>query len=86
LVNGLAQAAAGFQADLIVLGLDRRRLCRRHFSRSMREQLAQVTALPVMISPADGGRDCEVLPRTGTASGRGTATDLMAYQRRSHLV
>jgi len=53
LVSGIAKEAAGFGADLIVLGLDRRRTSRHHFSRSVREQLTRATMVPVMVSPME---------------------------------
>jgi nucleotide-binding universal stress UspA family protein len=60
LVCGVAKVADDLGADLIVLGLDRRRLSHRHFSRSVREQLTRATELPVMIPATSPSRDNEV--------------------------
>jgi len=52
LVQGIAGEATQFEADVIVLGLDGHHLAHRRFSRSLQEQIAQATCLPVMIAPA----------------------------------
>jgi nucleotide-binding universal stress UspA family protein len=44
LVNGIAEAAQTFRADIVVLGIDRHRL-----ARGVREQLTQATNVPVLI-------------------------------------
>ena len=51
LVGGIAAAAEAFDADLIVLGCDHRRLARHHVGPSLRERLARVTELPVVVAP-----------------------------------
>lgn len=51
LASGIADAAQAFGADLIVLGIDRRRLARNRFSRSVREQLTAATDVPVLMAP-----------------------------------
>lgn len=51
LVNGIAEAAQTFGADMIIVGLDGRRLGRRRFSESVREQLTAATHVPVLIAP-----------------------------------
>jgi hypothetical protein len=43
-VNSIAEAAQTFRADLVVVGIDRRRL-----ARGVREQLTQATNVPVLI-------------------------------------
>jgi nucleotide-binding universal stress UspA family protein len=51
LVNGIAEAAQSFGADLVVVGIDRRRLVR-----GVRELLTQATSLPVLIPPTPAAR------------------------------
>jgi nucleotide-binding universal stress UspA family protein len=59
LVTGIADAARTLGADVIVLGLEHRRMARHRFARSFRALLARTTDLPVMIPPrlrpADAG-------------------------------
>jgi nucleotide-binding universal stress UspA family protein len=52
LVRGVAEAAADFGADVIVLGLDRSRLAGHRFAPSLREQLVRATDLPVLVAPS----------------------------------
>jgi nucleotide-binding universal stress UspA family protein len=59
LVLGIAQAAAGFGADVIVLGFDRARLADHRLAPSLREQVMRATDLPVLVAPgpqSDGTR------------------------------
>jgi nucleotide-binding universal stress UspA family protein len=51
LVSGIAEAAETYKADLIVVGLDRRRLERHRFSPSVRAQLTAATSTPVLMAP-----------------------------------
>jgi hypothetical protein len=51
LVTGIADGARTFGADVIVLGLEHRRMARHRFARSFRALLARTTDLPVMIPP-----------------------------------
>jgi K+-sensing histidine kinase KdpD len=51
--EAIAEAARLAEADLIVLGVDRRRAGRHHLTGSVREQLAQLTHLPVMVPPLE---------------------------------
>ena len=51
LASGIAEAAETFAADLIVVGIDRHRLARNRFSRSVREQLTAATNVPVLMAP-----------------------------------
>lgn len=58
LVHGIAEAAADFGADVIVLGFDRRRLAGHRLAPSLREQVVRATDVPVMVTPSpppDGG-------------------------------
>jgi nucleotide-binding universal stress UspA family protein len=58
LARAIAEAAAAFGADVILVGVDHRRLASHRMAPSLREQLTRVTALPVLIAPAlpvDGG-------------------------------
>lgn len=51
LAEGIAEAARDCGADAIVLGIDRHRSTQRHIARSLREQLARASELPVLIAP-----------------------------------
>ena len=51
LVHGIAQAAEGFGADVIVLGFDRPRLADHRLAPSLREQIMRATDLPVLVAP-----------------------------------
>jgi nucleotide-binding universal stress UspA family protein len=51
LVQGIAEAAQTFGADLIIVGLDGRRLGRARFAESVREQLTAATDVPVLMAP-----------------------------------
>jgi nucleotide-binding universal stress UspA family protein len=51
LVSAIAEAVGSFQADVVVLGFDSRRIGQRRFSRSVREQLTAATNVPVMVAP-----------------------------------
>jgi nucleotide-binding universal stress UspA family protein len=52
LADAIAREAAHFEADLIVLGLDRPRIARRHFSKGIQEQLSRISTVPVMMAPS----------------------------------
>jgi nucleotide-binding universal stress UspA family protein len=52
LASEITAAAESCGADVIVLGMDRRRLARRHLIPSLRDQLASATALPVLVAPS----------------------------------
>jgi len=66
LVHGIAQAAEGFGADVIVLGFDRPRLTGHRLAPSLREQLMRATDLPVLVAPS---------PQSNGARHRGLAPD-----------
>jgi len=51
LVSGIAEAALTFGADMIIVGLDGRRLGRARFAQSVREQLTAATNVPVLMAP-----------------------------------
>jgi nucleotide-binding universal stress UspA family protein len=51
LVSAIAEAAQTYQADLIVLGFDPRRVADDRFNRGVREQLTAATDLPVLVAP-----------------------------------
>ncbi len=55
LVHGIAEAAQGFQADLIVVGFDRRR-----FASGVRDQLTVATQVPVLVAPKQTARQADV--------------------------
>jgi nucleotide-binding universal stress UspA family protein len=52
LASEIAAAAEACGADVIVLGVNRRRLARRHLTPSLRDQLTSATALPVLVTPS----------------------------------
>jgi nucleotide-binding universal stress UspA family protein len=57
LARAIAEAATAFGADVILVGVDHRRLASHRMAPSLREQLTRVTALPVLVAPpvpADG--------------------------------
>ncbi len=51
LVHGIADAAAAFEADVIVLGFDERRLACRRWAPSLREQITRAVNLPLLVAP-----------------------------------
>jgi nucleotide-binding universal stress UspA family protein len=51
LVHGIAEAAAAFEADVIVLGFDQRRLAHHRVAPSLREQVTRAVDLPVLVAP-----------------------------------
>lgn len=51
LVSGIAEAASTFGADMIIVGLEGRRLGRARFAESVREQLTAATDIPVLVAP-----------------------------------
>jgi nucleotide-binding universal stress UspA family protein len=55
-VREIADAASAFGADVIVLGCDRRRLCRHLLAHSLRERLTTATELPVLVAPGGAAR------------------------------
>jgi nucleotide-binding universal stress UspA family protein len=50
-VHGIADAAAAFEADVIVLGFDQRRLANHRLTPSLREQVTRALELPVLVAP-----------------------------------
>jgi nucleotide-binding universal stress UspA family protein len=73
LVGGIAEAACTFEADLIIVGLDRRRLERSRFDYSVREQLTAATKVPVLIAPKHCVQRVPVATRTEGAIALGPA-------------
>jgi nucleotide-binding universal stress UspA family protein len=51
LVHGIAEAAAAFKADVIVLGFDHQRLASHRMAPSLREQVTHAVDLPVLVAP-----------------------------------
>jgi nucleotide-binding universal stress UspA family protein len=62
LARAIAEAATAFGADVILVGVDHRRLASHRMAPSLREQLTRVTALPVLVAPT--------LPTDGRAEPR----------------
>jgi nucleotide-binding universal stress UspA family protein len=63
LATEIATEARRCEADLIVLGIERRTLGRHHVSGSLREQLARLTRIPLMAAPAPAGVSRQVASR-----------------------
>lgn len=65
LARAIAEAATAFGADVILVGVDHRRLASHRMAPSLREQLTRVTALPVLVAPtlrADGRPEPQARP------------------------
>lgn len=63
LARAIAEAGAAFGADVILVGIDHRRLARHRMAPSLREQLARVSPLPVLVAPTAAAgevRDAQV--------------------------
>ena len=52
LASAISAAAETCGADVIVLGMGRRRMARRHLAPSLRDRLTGATALPVLVAPS----------------------------------
>jgi hypothetical protein len=63
-VQGIAEAAEDFGADVIVLGFDPSRLAGHRLAPSLREQIMRATDLPVLVAPRPPSDDTR---RHGTA-------------------
>ncbi len=55
LVSAIAEAAATYRADALVVGFDHRRMTHGRFHRSLRDQLTEATNIPVMVPPRLAG-------------------------------
>ncbi|HEY6473700.1 MAG TPA: universal stress protein [Acidimicrobiales bacterium] len=70
LARAIAEEATAFGADVILVGVDHRRLASHRMAPSLREKLTRVTALPVLVAPtlpADGA------PEPGARQAHGDA-------------
>lgn len=67
LVGTIAEAADTFRADLLVVGLDRRRMT-QGFSRPLRDQLYEATNIPVVVAPRPAGSRVPAAPAAPAAS------------------
>jgi hypothetical protein len=72
LAEEIAVAAEARDADVIVLGIDRRRIAKRHIAPSLRAQLTRETALPVLVAPT--AIDVSARGATGASSKNVPAT------------
>ncbi len=72
LAEEIAVAAEERDADVIVLGIDRRRMAKRHVAPSLRAQLTRETALPVLVAPTSV--DVSARGATGVTHGTLLAT------------
>jgi hypothetical protein len=62
LVHTVAEAAATYRADVLVLGFDSHRMTQGSLTRTLREQLYEETNIPVLVAPSrQGPRAVEVL-------------------------
>lgn len=73
-VQGIAQAAEAFGADVIVLGFDRPRLAGHRLAPSLRERIMRATDLPVLVAPS---------PQSDAKRDHGPAPDLHRGGQRS---
>ncbi len=73
LVHGIAQAAEGFGADVIVLGFDRPRLTGHRLAPSLREQIMRATDIPVLVAPS---------PQSDSTRQRGLTPDLGSHNEK----
>jgi nucleotide-binding universal stress UspA family protein len=80
LANAIAAEAQRSEVDLIVLGLKRRILGRRHMSGSVRQQLSHLTRLPIMAAPTTVIRHPQA---HGAKQGRGERRPLV--ERMEHV-
>ncbi len=51
LVSAIAEAAATYRADALVVGFDQQRMTQGRFHRSLRDQLTEATNIPVIVPP-----------------------------------
>jgi nucleotide-binding universal stress UspA family protein len=75
MVHGIAEAAADFGADVIVLGFDRHRLAGYRLAPSLRQQIVRATDLPVLVAPSppsDDGRQRGLAPAERQDADRAT--------------
>jgi hypothetical protein len=66
LASAIGAAAEACGADVIVLGMGRRRMARRHLAPSLRDRLTGATALPVLVAPSTAA----AAPADGTPTTR----------------
>jgi nucleotide-binding universal stress UspA family protein len=55
LVSTIADAAATYRADVLVVGFDPQRMTQGRFHRSLRDQLTEATNVPVIVPPRVAG-------------------------------
>jgi nucleotide-binding universal stress UspA family protein len=87
LVSGIAEAAQTYGADLIVVGLDRRRVARCRFGSSVREQLTAATNVPVLMAPKKTTSRVSAAERRSVAIALGSAASapVMAGAGMAHV-
>jgi nucleotide-binding universal stress UspA family protein len=66
LVSAISEAAQTYQADLIVLGFEPRRLAHHLFTRGVRERLTEATDLPVLVAAPPQSAPSRVAARAET--------------------
>ncbi len=71
LARAIAEASTAFGADVILVGVDHRRLAGHRLAPSLREQLARVSPLPVLVVPTPAATDGTRDRRTSRESGEG---------------
>jgi nucleotide-binding universal stress UspA family protein len=62
LVSTIAEAAATYRADVLVVGFDHHRMTQGHLSHSLREQLYEETSIPVLVAPRLATRRAPAAP------------------------
>ena len=87
LVRGIVEAAATFGADLIIVGIDGRRLGRSRFAESFRAQLTAATDVPVLMGPKPcvSRTPAKVRPERVLALGPGTSEPVRADAGLAHV-
>jgi methylmalonyl-CoA mutase cobalamin-binding subunit len=68
LASAISAAAEACRADVIVLGMSRRRMARRHLAPSLRDRLTKMTALPVLVAPSTTAAAAPGAAMAGTAT------------------
>jgi len=87
LVSGIVEAADTFGADLIIVGIDGRRLGRSRLAESFRAQMTAATDVPVLLAPKPcvSRTPATVRPERVLALGPGTSEPMRADAVLAHV-
>ena len=85
LADRIAEVARQSGADVIVLGLDHRRLAHHRLAPSLRSRLAAVTDLPVLVGPTAGSVRTGEPPAGGPAVTPGERVEAADAGRLAHV-